>query len=292
MNNQWKLVPVEPTETMVINGFESVPNECFTDEEVWEQYQEMSGCQQAAFRAKLCWAAMIGAAPALPEEDAQPVAWANWKVDTRSYVPYRTKEEAQRSVEASEISATQLGPYRVVPLFSHPGAGNLAEHCHLQRAKLAESNVERLTAERDALQERLTTADQRIDDLETQLASTEQSRRAWFDSSQAADKRIDGLTGASSRAAADIVAERQRQITAEGYKPDRDDCYSFGELALAAAGYAASAGGARSIGRQLFRWDDVHWKPSTPRRDLVKSGALILAEIERIDRAAITNTPQ
>lgn len=178
MNNQWKLVPVEPTETMVINGFESVPNECFTDEDLWEQYQEMSGCQQAAFRAKLCWAAMIGAAPALPEEDAQPVAWANWKVDTRSYVPYRTKEEAQRSVEASEISATQLGPYRVVPLFSHPGAGNLAEHCHLQRAKLAESNVARLTAERDALQERLNAADQKIDDLEAELGPTFDEVRA------------------------------------------------------------------------------------------------------------------
>ena len=76
MSNQWKLVPVEPTETMVINGFESAPDECFSDEEVWEQYQGMSGCQQAAFRAKLCWAAMIAAAPApdthiaVPEESA------------------------------------------------------------------------------------------------------------------------------------------------------------------------------------------------------------------------------
>ncbi len=66
MSSQWKLVPVEPTETMVINGFESEPDECFSDEEVWEQYQEMSGCQQAAFRAKLCWAAMLAAAPEAP----------------------------------------------------------------------------------------------------------------------------------------------------------------------------------------------------------------------------------
>ena len=66
MSNQWKLVPVEPTETMVINGFESEPNECFSDEEIWEQYLEMSGCQQAAFRAKLCWAAMLAAAPEAP----------------------------------------------------------------------------------------------------------------------------------------------------------------------------------------------------------------------------------
>lgn len=69
MSNQWKLVPVEPTESMVINGFESEPDECFSDEEVWEQYQGMSGCQQAAFRAKLCWAAMIAAAPVPPQAD-------------------------------------------------------------------------------------------------------------------------------------------------------------------------------------------------------------------------------
>ena len=72
MSNQWKLVPVEPTETMVINGFESVPDECFTDEEVWDQYQAMSGCQQAAFRAKLCWAAMLASAPAAPQAELDP----------------------------------------------------------------------------------------------------------------------------------------------------------------------------------------------------------------------------
>lgn len=36
MSSQWKLVPVEPTETMVIHGFESVPDESFTNEEIWE----------------------------------------------------------------------------------------------------------------------------------------------------------------------------------------------------------------------------------------------------------------
>ena len=73
MSCQWKLVPVEPTETMVIHGFESAPDECFSDEEVWEQYQEMSGCQQAAFRAKLCWAAMLAAAPVPPQADLDRV---------------------------------------------------------------------------------------------------------------------------------------------------------------------------------------------------------------------------
>ena len=59
----WVAVPVEPTEDMIVNGFESEPDESFSDAEVWEAYDAMSGCQQAAHRAKLCWAAMIAAAP-------------------------------------------------------------------------------------------------------------------------------------------------------------------------------------------------------------------------------------
>jgi hypothetical protein len=57
------LVPIEPTEKMVIEGFESEPDEFFSKSEEWDAYQEMSGCEQAAHRAKLCWSAMISAAP-------------------------------------------------------------------------------------------------------------------------------------------------------------------------------------------------------------------------------------
>lgn len=59
----YALVPIEPTEHMIVEGFESEPDEFFSDAEVWEAYDAMSGCQQAAHRAKLCWAAMIAAAP-------------------------------------------------------------------------------------------------------------------------------------------------------------------------------------------------------------------------------------
>jgi len=62
ISDGYVLVPVEPTEDMIVNGFESEPDESFSDEEVWEAYDAMSGCQQAAHRAKLCWAAMIAAA--------------------------------------------------------------------------------------------------------------------------------------------------------------------------------------------------------------------------------------
>lgn len=59
----WVAVPVEPTEDMIVNGFESEPDESFSDVKEWEEYEAMSGCQQAAHRAKLCWAAMIATAP-------------------------------------------------------------------------------------------------------------------------------------------------------------------------------------------------------------------------------------
>lgn len=62
----WKLVPVIPTEDMVVFGFESAPHQCFSPEDEWERYEAMSGCQQAAYRARKCWAAMLAAAPTPP----------------------------------------------------------------------------------------------------------------------------------------------------------------------------------------------------------------------------------
>ena len=52
----------------------------------------------------------------------EAVAWANWKVGTESYVPFRTQEEAQASVDRSAIAATQEGPYEVVALYAAPQA--------------------------------------------------------------------------------------------------------------------------------------------------------------------------
>ncbi|MBK5144683.1 hypothetical protein I2494_13325 [Budviciaceae bacterium BWR-B9] len=65
--DEWRLVPIEPTEDMIVDGFESVPHPLFGDRGEWEKYNGMSGCQQAAHRAKLCWQAMIAAAPALED---------------------------------------------------------------------------------------------------------------------------------------------------------------------------------------------------------------------------------
>ena len=64
----WKLVPIKPTENMVVEGFESEPDSFFSHSDEWEAYKAMSGCQQAAHKAKLCWAAMIAVAPSVTNE--------------------------------------------------------------------------------------------------------------------------------------------------------------------------------------------------------------------------------
>lgn len=97
-----------------------------------------------------------------------------------------------------------------------------------------------------------------------------------------------------------IAAERKRQVEVEGYNPEHDDEHLYGDLADAAACYAI-VGAATSHGATArdfpislihqgdaltWPWDDDDWKPSDdPIRNLVKAGALIAAEIDRLQRA-------
>lgn len=89
-------------------------------------------------------------------------------------------------------------------------------------------------------------------------------------------------------AVADVLAERARQIEAEGWSPEHDDEQRIGELAAAAACYCHPEPCMDDTKGVPFSWPWQRrwWKPTTRRRDLVKAGALILAEIERLDRAA------
>ncbi|CAJ3124729.1 Uncharacterised protein [Burkholderia pseudomallei] len=94
-----------------------------------------------------------------------------------------------------------------------------------------------------------------------------------------------GLTDA----ARDVLDERHRQIYAEGWTPAHDDQHDECEMALAAIVYAESAVGYHPSCPDTWPWSPKWFKPTTPRRDLVKAGALILAELERLDRAALLN---
>ncbi|EKA44657.1 hypothetical protein PABE177_2360 [Pseudomonas aeruginosa ATCC 700888] len=107
-------------------------------------------------------------------------------------------------------------------------------------------------------------------------------------------------TGQTPQAWLDVQAERLRQVEDEGWTPEHDDEHADGQMAQAAGCYALHAGGigtdwpdGRQNGSALFwPWDKDSWKPTTPRRDLVKACALALAEIERLDRAGISQSPQ
>ena len=100
-----------------------------------------------------------------------------------------------------------------------------------------------------------------------------------------------------------IAAERQRQITQEGWTPEHDDEHDAEQLACGAAYYAlppamrvervlflSGAPGPReiyekrSIAEFIWPWTD-NWRKPTPNnrvKELVKAGAMIAAEIERL----------
>jgi hypothetical protein len=106
-----------------------------------------------------------------------------------------------------------------------------------------------------------------------------------------------------------IAAERERQVTEEGWTADHDDTHGAGELAWAAACYAAperilrhheGANGSHGFvepwptetHRQTRYADDFgSYRVGWPRPDcsrieqLAKAGALIAAEIDRLERA-------
>jgi hypothetical protein len=94
-----------------------------------------------------------------------------------------------------------------------------------------------------------------------------------------------------------IADERQRQIEVEGWTPEHDGQHDKSELSEAAACYAISANefdakrhpaGSQIHTPAAWPWDAEHWKPGkwwTPEgriRMLVKAGALIAAEIDRV----------
>lgn len=84
-----------------------------------------------------------------------------------------------------------------------------------------------------------------------------------------------------SPAAADVLAERHRQIAVKGWTPDHDDTYIGCELAAAAISYIEPM---EAENYWPADWHDSSFRPSDYRRNLVKATALLLAEIERLDR--------
>ena len=106
-----------------------------------------------------------------------------------------------------------------------------------------------------------------------------------------------------------VIAERRRQVEVEGWTTAHDDNHKTGELAEAGAAYAQWAAryfyncdqspAGDSYPRKplpsppvCWPWSLDWWKPRDFRRDLVRAGALIVAEGESFDRSRKQRRPR
>lgn len=105
------------------------------------------------------------------------------------------------------------------------------------------------------------------------------------------------ITMPPSSGVAQIHAERMRQIHAEGWTPEHDDKHKRYKLAKAAeSSLAVLTSPDPDVGKYIedsgpawnWPWTKKWWKPSCdPIRNLVKAGALIAAEIDRLERLRV-----
>jgi hypothetical protein len=103
---------------------------------------------------------------------------------------------------------------------------------------------------------------------------------------QAADYMAEWLLSSVRNGVALIASERDRQVRSEGWTPEHDDEHENGELISAAVWYADN-GCEFDLGLRLPPWpfEPEAWKASDDRvGQLVKAGALIAAEIDRLQR--------
>jgi len=92
----------------------------------------------------------------------------------------------------------------------------------------------------------------------------------------------------------EVAKERMRQI-GKGFDAAHDDRYVRNELLRAAIAYAdhddtpgpfESILGMKKGAPFGWPWDERWWRPEGKRKNLIKATALLLAEIEKMDRKA------
>lgn len=80
----------------------------------------------------------------------------------------------------------------------------------------------------------------------------------------------------------DVITERRRQQSMKRWTAEHDDKYTFRELIRAAVCYLLC--GHSTSAPITWPWAEKWWRPTTRRQNCVKAAALLIAEIERIDR--------
>jgi hypothetical protein len=113
----------------------------------------------------------------------------------------------------------------------------------------------------------------------------------WCERHRLAEERLVARRQISAQAWADVVAERSSQ-RAKGYTAEHDDAHTNGELTRAAIAYAASACGESYTADHFFPWGlGFEEDEDSERALLVKAAALLVAEIERLDRRDAMQAP-
>ncbi|CAJ2836655.1 hypothetical protein [Burkholderia pseudomallei] len=211
----------------------------------------------------------------------EPVAWAvynGWSRICFYMTEDAARDHAQKAQKNHDLSGS-LAAFRVVPLYAAPQPAQADAPAEAREPVAWVTDDDRAIT---AAQKQRALADG---------GATASSVRPYSIPCYAVSAPADAGEARLTDAARDMLAERRRQVEAEGWTPEHDDQYQHGAIALAAACYAANAGGVAWADPLPSFWPWMHnwWKPTTPRRDLVKAGALILAELERLDRAALLN---
>lgn len=104
---------------------------------------------------------------------------------------------------------------------------------------------------------------------------------------------------------AEVERERKRQIESEGFTPAHDDTHGLRNIARAASAYVEHYCGRAYLfepinghppskygpaaymtddAPDIWPWELERWKPKDPRRDLIRAIALLVAEVEVMDR--------
>lgn len=113
--------------------------------------------------------------------------------------------------------------------------------------------------------------------------------------SELLNAHTEGVAGAT-QGGMDVLGERARQRRMEGYDDAHDDAHDDFTLSSAAIAYTMDARLRGTTGHGFtdtpppdWPWDYSDWKQKSVRQALVVAAALIIAEIERLDRASISD---
>ena len=83
-----------------------------------------------------------------------------------------------------------------------------------------------------------------------------------------------------------IKEERERQLAKEGFTPEHDSQWAYGELRHAAVTYLLTLDVPLNMSSSQatfwWPWHYDEYKPGTDLSNLVRAGALIAAEIDRL----------